>query len=111
MRSGIERIFAGEMDLRNIPWEYEKQTFQLQDRRYTPDFFIGNRIVEMKGRASESDVERAYQFLELHGDDWKYFVCGDTKIETIPADRHYHFDTQREDLLDRLQKYVEWNRG
>jgi hypothetical protein len=57
LRSSLEFAYAYYLDYHNIKWEYEKQTFELDNSYYKPDFFIienGNviKIVEIKGEGN-----------------------------------------------------------
>lgn len=57
LKSGWELKVAQYLDTKNIIWEYEKQAFpviyeydgQVKDGTYTPDFFVGDEIWEVKG--------------------------------------------------------------
>ena len=57
LKSGWELKIAQYLDGKDIIWEYEKQAFpviyeyegQVKDGTYTPDFFVGDEIWEVKG--------------------------------------------------------------
>jgi len=58
-RSSWEEKFAKYLDDCNIKWEYESVTYKLSDgSTYTPDFFIGNCIFEVKGFPYKRSMEK-----------------------------------------------------
>jgi hypothetical protein len=67
LRSSYEELIRDDLDAKNIKYEYEKLKLTYVKERcshcghpskqgiYTPDFVIGNIIVECKGRFESSD--------------------------------------------------------
>ena len=51
MRSTWEFIFDLFLDLNNIKWEYEPETFNFGEITYTPDFYLPefDSYIEIKG--------------------------------------------------------------
>jgi hypothetical protein len=51
MRSSWEVAYAKFLDINNIKWLYESDTFNLGDCTYTPDFYLPetNEFIEIKG--------------------------------------------------------------
>lgn len=69
MRSTWEVAYADYLDRNNIDWQYEPQTFLLDDgSAYTPDFFIPqeNEYIEIKGWMTESHRRKIHQFQVHH---------------------------------------------
>ena len=72
-RSGLEERIAKQLELLNVPFEYEtikiKYTKPLQDSTYTPDFIIlkNGIFVEAKGQFQTSDRKKHRQIREQHG--------------------------------------------
>ena len=60
-RSTWEANYARILNYENINWSYEQQPYSLQDDDgdliavYTPDFFIQDKLIEVKGHANASD--------------------------------------------------------
>jgi len=51
MRSSYEIAFVKWLDRKNIKWQYESKTFDLENTTYTPDFYLPefNLYIEVKG--------------------------------------------------------------
>jgi hypothetical protein len=71
MRSTFEIRAARALDQRGIAWEYEPRRFELQDRTYTPDFYLPDMGVwyEIKGWFHERHQETIRQFRELYPEE------------------------------------------
>ena len=69
MRSTWEVLFADWLTTRGVIWEYETQTFILADgSAYTPDFFCGETIYEVKGYMTAEDQRKVDGFRSLFPD-------------------------------------------
>lgn len=75
----IDRLLAGAVD----GHEYEPDRMKIGDRWYTPDFRVGDTVIEVKGYARDHDHERAEKFLQ-HYPELTYVAVGDE----IPCDIH-----------------------
>lgn len=64
MRSTWEIKFAKWLDDKNLTWKYEPKRFELEDRTYAPDFYVGkwNSYIEIKGWFHERHKETVRQF-------------------------------------------------
>ena len=68
LRSSYEYAFAKYLDHFNIKWKYEEKCYDLNRKKYTPDFFIYTgdilvKIVEVKNR-NKKVIEKAEKLLE-----------------------------------------------
>ena len=49
-RSGLEERVAKIFDINNIPYKYESKKYKyVIESNYTPDFFVGDLVLEIKG--------------------------------------------------------------
>lgn len=99
VRSGIEEIFAERLLDAGIPFDYERENIG----GYVPDFWVGDIVVELKGRATDDDIDKGEQFMDTR--DETYVIVGDTRITDIPADKHFDFDTE----LDEAVRWIKYN--
>ena len=77
--------------------KYEPETFEIGGgRKYTPDFKVGDTIVEIKGYNWKDADTRAELFMESHP-EYRYIVVG----TELPADVHIPWD-ERGRLTDVL---------
>ncbi|MBZ5753728.1 HIRAN domain-containing protein [Metabacillus rhizolycopersici] len=80
-RSSWEANFARILNCLNIKWEYEKESFQLKDGYYFPDFFLPNNvIVEIKGFWDSESRTKVNSFIEMHKDYKLYTIDADMLI-------------------------------
>lgn len=75
-KSSWEADFARILNFENLKWEYEPQTFTLEDgRNYTPDFRVnGNIYIEIKNFLQEKDINRHELFAKNNRNF--YLICG-----------------------------------
>lgn len=79
-------------------FEYEPGPFKIGDgREYTPDFKVGDDIIEVKGYVWDDEDQRAKQFMEAHP-EYRYIVIG----TELPADEWLPW-RKREQLCDLLE--------
>jgi len=90
----VDSYWEAEFDRRlhnsGVSYEYEGRTFDIGDGRgYTPDFIIGDIVVELKGAVWTGwSIERAERFRQHHP-EFTYVVVGN---EDIPCDIHYSWE-------------------
>lgn len=106
-RSTLEANTAETLDKMGIPWEYEIRTFVLQESfysqyqkrkvkriEYTPDFFIGPIMVEMKGyETPEWKIKKKlfFKYLKENEPDAIWYMCKNTKQLLEVLDRHWSY--------------------
>ena len=63
-----EANFARVLNFLGIKWKFQPKTFDLKDRKYTPDFYLPeyNLFIEIKNFLSEFSEERDRKFREVH---------------------------------------------
>lgn len=99
VRNGWERKIDLMLHDAGFNFEYESKAFHIGDgRKYTPDFKIGDTIIEVKGHDWGNAVERAERFMDHHP-QYRYVVIGNGDI---PCDVHFSWGS-RENVLDILQ--------
>ena len=71
-RSALEERIAKSFDKKNIPYLYEVKSFTYTlESKYTPDFFVGDIIIEAKGFFKPSDrrkmlaIKKQYPDLDI----------------------------------------------
>jgi hypothetical protein len=82
----------------DIDYRYEPKRFQLENRKYMPDFMVGDFIVEVKGYVGDGFEEKAEEFMEMYP-EYEYLVIG-TKI---PCDTHFGWD-EKESAIEYLSE-------
>lgn len=80
----------------DFEYQYEPRVFELETYHYTPDFKVGDVIIEVKGYASSASIEKAKQFRQRY-QEYQYVVVG----AEMPADRRIEWKS-REQLTDVL---------
>ena len=92
-RSRLEARWAVFFDACNLRWEYEPEGFELPNGQfYLPDFLLhgcGGRCpeslyVEVKGKMTEADAEKIYQFSGITGRDIREVVNPILVVAGIP---------------------------
>ena len=63
-----EANFARILNLLNIKWEFQPQTFNLKYQKYTPDFYLPEKklYIEIKNFLSDYSLKRHQEFKELY---------------------------------------------
>jgi hypothetical protein len=79
-----------------VEYEYEPEWYDLDGKRYLPDFRVGDTVIEVKGWADDDSIHQAEKFLEQHPDQ-RYIVVG----SEMPADVFIPWEN-RERLLEVL---------
>ena len=93
VRSDWEREIGKLLKRNSVTYDYEPFMISKNGLRYVPDFKVGNTIIEVKGRGSNNDVEKAKMCMQQR--DEKYIVVG----RELPADHHITWDN-KEEVLD-----------
>lgn len=93
VRSNWEKEFVLGLEKRNIPFQYER-TFNLESRVYSPDFLVGDVVIEIKGWGRENDVERANDFMQEYP-QYNYVVVQGSGNK-LPADKWYSWSEKKE---------------
>lgn len=102
VRSNWEKEIDLMLHNSQFDYEYESRTFELSDElTYTPDFIVGDVIIEVKGWANEISVRRAELFMEKHP-EFTYLVVGNV----IPNDIFIEWE-KREILVDKLSEIID----
>ena len=75
MRSSWEVAYAKYLDKNNLKWEYERDTFNLKNTTYTPDFYLPetNQYVEIKGYMHSEAYLKIKEFI-LNNPDINYVI-------------------------------------
>lgn len=73
MRSGWEIAYAKYLDANDVEWDYERESFPIDTRTYTPDFWIYkkgvlDKLVEIKGWYRADAKKRVKMFRSLYPD-------------------------------------------
>lgn len=80
-RSSWEANFARILNYLQIHWEYEKESFELKDGYYFPDFFLPNNVVvEIKGYWDSESRKKVNAFIEEYNGYKLYTIDGDMLI-------------------------------
>lgn len=91
----VKSTWEQEIDLllheSGIQYAYEGAVFDLNTRRYTPDFITGETAIEVKGWASDDDIRRATEFLIMEP-NWRYIVVG----SEMPCDVYIAWEDRNE---------------
>ena len=106
-RSTLEANTAETLDKMGIPWEYEVRTFVLQESfysqyqkrkvkriEYTPDFFIGPIMIEMKGyETPEWKIKKKlfFKYLKENEPDAIWYMCKNAKQFLQALDHHWAY--------------------
>lgn len=99
VRNGWEAAIDSILYDAGIDYEYEAQSFELDNRTYTPDFVTENVVIEVKGMVWENDESKAEEFMERHDDP--YIVVG----SKLPCDEHIQWE-KRETLPEVINKQL-----
>lgn len=92
MRSGYEIFYAYYLDQCGIDWEYEPETFKLENGiRYTPDFYLpeSNTWIEIKGRITEENRKKIFLFRTQTGNKLKVYFLKD--LEKLAGESYKSF--------------------
>jgi hypothetical protein len=90
VRSGWEKEIDIMLFESDFEYQYESEFFDLGKYRYTPDFFVGDVVIEVKGWADERSKETAELFMQKFGDDYTYVVIGDK----MKAHKHIEWENR-----------------
>lgn len=87
--SAWEAEFDRRLHELGATYEYEGETFDIGDgQTYTPDFIIGDLVVEVKGGIWTGwSIERAERFRDQYP-EYTYMVVGN---DSVPCDIHYEW--------------------
>lgn len=96
VRSNWESVIGKLLKENSITYDYEPFMLSKDGLRYIPDFKVGNVIIEVKGRGSNNDVEKAEMCMQKR--DEMYIVVG----RELPADHHISWDN-KEEVLDYVK--------
>ena len=92
MRSTWEAAYANWLNEQNIIWQYEPETFILEDgSAYTPDFFLeeSNEWIEVKGWLTREHQKKMTSFKKMHPNkklilaDGKYLIAIGVDLKKI----------------------------
>jgi len=75
-RSSWEANYARYLNHKNIKWEFEPKTFFFENVKrgalsYTPDFFVGRKIIEIKGYFNSKDRGKINRFRKQYPKEFK----------------------------------------
>lgn len=97
VRSRWERDLDIILHESELEYEYEPETFELGDTTYTPDFTVGDTVIEVKGYANERSLDKAERFMNQYP-EYQYVVLGDK----MPCDIHYEW-SDKDKVMEELQ--------
>lgn len=66
VRSRWEEEIGLLLKTNNIPYGYESETFKFDGTSYTPDFIVGDNVIEVKGPVYDWQMKKYKKFNELH---------------------------------------------
>ncbi|MDY6761606.1 MAG: NUMOD3 domain-containing DNA-binding protein [Candidatus Nanohaloarchaea archaeon] len=99
VRSNWEKEIDLLLHKSGFDYAYESRTLELSaELTYTPDFFVGDTVIEVKGWPDELSKKRAKKFLQEFP-EYTYIVVGNE----IPCDIFIAWD-ERETLVDVLSE-------
>lgn len=98
VRSGWEEEIDKMLYNHDIEYGYETKMFELKsaDRTYHPDFIVGDKVIEVKGRVRDGCIEKAETFLQEYP-EYEYIVVG----SELPSDTYIPWE-DREELVEHL---------
>lgn len=84
-RSRLEARWAVFFDELGVPWEYEKEGFNLSDTRYLPDFWLPDQQcwIEIKGQHSTDQERRKAGLLTFATNHPVYIFSGEIRIPNV----------------------------
>lgn len=98
----VRSTWEAEVDLllheSDFDYEYEPRRFDIGNRKYMPDFIVGDIVIEVKGYVSDDAPVKAEKFMEEHP-QYKYLVVG----SEIPCDVHIEWKN-RDILVGKLRE-------
>lgn len=100
IRSSWEEKIANLLSTNDIDYEYEDVTFYYDEFTYTPDFFVGEYVIEVKGFADARSKGQASMFMEVNSDEYEYIVLSEEKM---PCDIHIKWKN-KERLLEVIDE-------
>lgn len=83
----------------NIPYGYEARTFKFNGTSYTPDFIVGDNVIEVKGPVYDWQMKKYGEFNELHP-ELNFILVGNGSDEI--CDIHIPWK-EREKLVEILR--------
>lgn len=100
LRSSYELIFAINLVLSDIEFSYESthivyKNAEGNERRYVPDFIIGNKIYEIKGNTNAEDVKLKADAAIEAGYDYEMLSQSDIKDISDELFETYDIDTNK----------------
>lgn len=105
VRSNWEKEIDLMLHSSNLKYSYESMTFELTDElTYTPDFVVGNVVIEVKGWPNEISVKRAELFMEEEP-QFFYLVVGNR----IPCDKFIDWK-ERDKLVEAIKENLKENK-
>lgn len=106
-RSTLEAHTAETLDKMGIPWKYETKKYILQESfysqyqkrkvdsiKYTPDFFLGPVMIEMKGfETPEWKIKKKlfFKYLKENEPDAIWYMCKNDKQLLQALDKHWSY--------------------
>ncbi|NGM69051.1 hypothetical protein G6M89_08500 [Natronolimnobius sp. AArcel1] len=99
VRNGWEASIDQILHDAGFEYTYEEQLFELSDRTYTPDFVVGDVVIEVKGMVWENDESKAKSFMNKYSNP--YIVVG----SKLPCSEHLHWD-ERTELPSIVRTYL-----
>ncbi len=106
-RSSWERLYAEWMDRSGIRWDFEPTAFRLQVcKRYTPDFLVNGRYVEVKGWLNDRTIARLLEFRALYPADFaKLDIIGPREMVALGLLPRYYLKHPQADVVSRFQQF------
>lgn len=86
-RSRLEARWAVFFDALGVPWEYEKEGYELPSGRYLPDFWLPRERVwlEIKPNTPSDDEQRKCGDLAIQSGSSVILLCGSPHTKYIPG--------------------------
>lgn len=106
VKSGWEAVVDEVLNSLGVDYRYEKETFPVSDSTYTPDFILGDVVIEVKGFPYQRGVEKALEFVSEYS-DYKYVVVGGMEAkDEMPHDVFIDMDSVEDGLNNLLSDKI-----
>jgi hypothetical protein len=93
-RSRLEARWAVFFDHLGVPYEYEREAYDLDGVYYLPDFWLPEQEywIEIKGRTPSAEETQKAQLLARHSTNDVYLFVGPPDVPIIPLLAYIWFD-------------------
>lgn len=95
MRSGYEVMYAIILENKGVAWEYRPKSFVLEEKRYTPSFYLPDvdKWIDVRGKIDKTLKEKINSFRR---DGYKIDLIGKNFLQTELAYSYYKMRKKNE---------------